>query len=75
VNVTWGMRALFRISAEMQESWTSLAISQHEKWEKRHPSPSPWKYERRHKVHPKPVHHNWCGQGEKKWNGYEWEEM
>jgi len=75
MRVDWGMRALFRVSDEMQECWASLAISQTEKQERLCPKPDPWKYERRHKVWPKPMHRNWCGQGEKRWNGYEWEEV
>jgi len=75
MNVDWGMRALFSVSVEMQECWTSLAISETEKWERLNPRPHPLKYIIRYKVHPKPVHRNWCGQGEKKWNGYGWEEV
>ena len=41
----------------------------------KYPKPDSWKYIIRYKVYPKPVHRNWCGQGEKKWNGYGWEEV
>jgi hypothetical protein len=32
------------------------------------------KYTYCHKLYPKPMHRNWCGHSEMRWNGYGWEE-
>jgi len=32
------------------------------------------KYTYCHKLHPTPMHRNWCGHSEMRWNGYGWEE-
>jgi hypothetical protein len=51
-----------------------LLLSEHEKQEQKNPTPDPLKYDHRYKVYQKPMHRNWCGQGDKRWNGYAWEE-
>ena len=38
------------------------------------PRPDKGKYTYPHKLYPKPMHRNWCGHSEMRWNGYGWEE-
>lgn len=37
------------------------------------PNPDKGKYAHCYKLYPKPMHRNWCGYSEMRWNGYSWE--
>ena len=49
-------------------------MSKEEKLSLAEPKADMRKYTYCHKLHPKPIHRNWCGHSEMRWNGYGWEE-